>query len=224
MPGLWLTQLTRTRGTRNAAWAGTGQTTTAGTNVREQSRPGRTLGDVDEVSNRPGADTDKPLLILDVDGVVLPYLPNLYRGPAPPGFRDARAWGFNVWVPEHLPAALQALALRFEVVWCTDWEDAANTEAGELFGLPELPVLRADRAQRGWWKLRAVADYAGERPLAWADDQMSSSARHWASSRNAPTLLLRPRPDCGLSPRQLTLITRFASRVLQKRGVVESDA
>ena len=158
-------------------------------------------------------DASRPLLVLDVDGVLLPYLPNRHRGPAPNGFHDARAWGFNLWVPDHLPPALPALAQRFEVVWCTDWEDAANTEARDLFDLPELPVLRAPRGQGGWWTLTAVAEYARERPLAWADDQIASAARRWASSRDAPTLLLAPRPDRGLSARQLGLITRFASRL-----------
>jgi hypothetical protein len=179
--------------------------------VHERSWLRHTLNDVSEPSDQ--ASTGRPLLVLDVDGVLLPYLPNLYRGPAPQGFHDARAWGFRLWVPEHLPPALPTLAQRFEVVWCTDWEHAANDEARGLFGLPELPVLPARRQQAGWWKLAAVAKYAGERPLAWADDQMSSTARRWASSRNAPTLLLAPRPDRGLSARQLALITRFASRL-----------
>jgi hypothetical protein len=42
---------------------------------------------------------------------------------------------------------------------------------------------------------------------------MSSAARRWGATRNAPTLLLAPRPDRGLSPRQLALIRRFASRL-----------
>lgn len=119
---------------------------------------------------------ERPLLVLDVDGVLLPYLPNCYRGPAPSGFHDARVWGFNLWIPDHLPPALPGLVQRFDLVWCTDWEDAANTNAGQLFGLPEAPVLRPDRGQSGWWRLAAVRDYAGERPLVWADDHMTSAA------------------------------------------------
>ena len=157
----------------------------------------------------------RPLLILDVDGVVLPYPPNLYRGDAPPGFRDARAWGFNVWVPEHLPPALRALAEVFDMAWCTDWEDAANSEVSPLFGLPtDLPVLHPDRrGTRGWWKLAAVQEFAGDdHPLVWADDHMTSAARRWASIRTAPTLLLRPPDDRGLSARQVALIAGFGTR------------
>jgi hypothetical protein len=156
----------------------------------------------------------RPLLILDVDGVVLPYLPNLYRGPAPPGFRDARAWRFNVWVPEHLPCALSKLAESFDLAWCTDWENAANSEASPLFGLAtDLPVLHPDRSSRGWWKLAAVREFAGDRPLVWADDHMNAAARRWASTRTAPTLLLRPPDDRGLSARQVALMTSFARRL-----------
>ena len=155
---------------------------------------------------------ERPLLILDVDGVVLPYLPNLYRGPAPPDFRDARAWGFDVWVPEHLPSALSKLAEYFDLAWCTDWEDAANTDVSPLFGLAtDLPVLHPDRrGSRGWWKLAAVREFAGDRPLVWADDHMSSGARRWAAARAAPTLLLRPPDDRGLSARQVAVIAGFA--------------
>jgi hypothetical protein len=154
----------------------------------------------------------RPLLILDVDGVGLP-LPK-QPGPAPDGYRDARAWGFDVWVPEHLPAALSELAGHFELVWCTDWERSASEHVGPLLGLPELPALERDLyGGAGWWKLRAVRQFASDRPLAWADDQMTSTARRWARDRDAPTLLIKPDRRRGISPRQLNALAGFARRI-----------
>lgn len=152
----------------------------------------------------------KPLLILDVDGAVLP-LPCGRRldEPAPPGFRNARASGFPVWVPEVLDNELPGLANDFDLAWCTTWYEDANREVGPLFALPELPVLKAPASGRRWWKHDAVAKYAGQRPLVWADDDMTSSARRWAGGRSAPTLLLRPRPDEGISARHVARIRRF---------------
>jgi hypothetical protein len=75
-------------------------------------------------------------------------------------------------------------------------------------------VLHPDRrGSSGWWKLAAVREFAGERPLVWADDDMSSAARKWASERQAATLLLRPPDDRGLSARQVTRIANFGSRI-----------
>jgi hypothetical protein len=157
--------------------------------------------------------TERPLLILDVDGVLLP-LTRDSSAPAPSGFRAARAWSFDVLVPVHLPSALGEFAASFELVWCSDWEHAANREVAPLFGLPELPTLTRGRGRGGgWWKLDAVREYAGERPLVWADDQMSSTARRWATERNASTLLLRPHRERGLSARQMALIAGFARRL-----------
>ena len=161
----------------------------------------------------------KALLVLDVDGTVLPLPPrrlggSLGRTSAPPGYRDARAWGFDVRVPEVLQRALPRFAEAFELVWCSSWLGEANREVGPLFGLAELPVLvPAPEPRRGWWKLRAVAEYAASSPLVWADDEMNSTARRWATARPAPTLLIRPAPERGISTRQLVLIEHFAAQL-----------
>ena len=183
--------------------------------AQAQSRPPRKRGVESALSTTVSSMVTKPLLILDVDGVVLP-LPRGRRmdgkEPAPAGYHNARAGGFNVWVPEHLQNELARLMNDFELAWCTSWMDGANDGVGALFGLPELPVLTAPpNGPWRWWKLNAVAEHAGQRPLVWADDDMTSSARRWAAARTAPTLLVRPRPEDGLSAR-VRVALRHAAR------------
>ena len=66
-----------------------------------------------------------------------------------------------------------------------------------MLGLPdELPVLSFDgRARFGTahWKLEALDEYAGGRPLAWIDDSLDESCYAWAAQREAPTLLVPDR-------------------------------
>jgi hypothetical protein len=65
-----------------------------------------------------------------------------------------------------------------------------------------------------WWKLAAArALLAGEprRPLVWTDDELRlhPAAAAWARSRGARSLLLSPRPERGLTPRDLREIELF---------------
>jgi hypothetical protein len=49
------------------------------------------------------------------------------------------------------------------------------------------------------WKLDALAEYAGDRPLAWVDDSMDESCYAWARDRRTPTLLVPCEPDVGIT-------------------------
>jgi hypothetical protein len=150
---------------------------------------------------------DRPLLFLDVDGTLLPEL----TGPAPDAFEPVRARGLDLWVPLHLRSALPRLAKRYEVVWCTDWEDGANVTVAPLFGVAgDLPVIRHQPGRSRWWKLEGVAAYAGERALAWADDRMRNEARRWAQARAGETLLLQPDPARGLTEEDVVALGAFA--------------
>ncbi|MCO8269775.1 HAD domain-containing protein [Actinoplanes sp. TRM 88003] len=133
-----------------------------------------------------------PLLFLDVDGTLLP-------------FRDRGRAGAGSANP--LPARLdpadgaRLLALGCELVWATTWNDAANEELAPRLGLPELPVVAwPDVPVRGLhWKTTALMRWAGGRPFAWLDDEISDVDQWWVAGQYpAPALLRRVDAGSGL--------------------------
>ena len=96
---------------------------------------------------------------------------------------------------------LLRLSERFELVWASGWEDKANFYLPDLLGLPELPHISFDVAAPGGgahWKLAAIEGFAGERAIAWVDDNFDASCYEWAKQRAAPTLLVPTEPQLGL--------------------------
>lgn len=170
--------------------------------------------------------TDPPLLLIDIDGVVSLFG---FAPHAPP------AGSFHTidGIPHFLSAAaathLPALGEIFELVWCSGWEERANEYLPRLLGLPaELPFLRFDgpvRASsragqtlgaptnaptRGHWKLAAIEDYAGARPLAWIDDCLDAPCHEWAVARAAPTLLVQTDAAIGIGDEHVTQLMSWA--------------
>jgi hypothetical protein len=187
-----------------------------------------------------GAKEDKPLLMVDIDGVL-----SLFGFPphAPP----EGSLHFVEGIPHFLsPAAarhLLALVSLFELVWCSGWEEKADEHLPHLLGLPRgLPHLSFERRARtdgagatdatagdpptdstpaaggaaagkslhGHWKLAAIDAYAAARPLAWIDDHIDDACHAWAQARAAPTLLVQTAPQLGLTEREATRLRAWA--------------
>ncbi len=144
---------------------------------------------------------DRPILAVDVDGVISLFG---FDGPAEraPG-RFHLIDGMAHCISDLAGAQLLRLAESYELVWATGWEDRANDHLPRILGLPdELPCLRfGGRARFGTahWKLDAIDEYAGARPLAWIDDSLDESCFEWADAREAPTLLVPTESDVGIS-------------------------
>jgi hypothetical protein len=153
---------------------------------------------------------DRPLLLVDVDGVVSLF--GFAPGRNPPG-----TW-LNVEGIPHLISAtagehLLALSADFELVWCTGWEEKANEHLVAALALPApLPYLRFDApvATTAHWKLAAIDAFAADRALAWVDDAFNDACRAWAAARAAPTLLAPTTPAQGLTPALVRELRRFA--------------
>jgi hypothetical protein len=166
----------------------------------------------DRVGKRPEsrADRHKPLLLVDIDGVISLFGDQLTA-------RDGSFHSID-GMPHFLSATAAAhlldLADDFDLVWCSGWEEKADEHLPHLLGLPRgLPHLRFDRDVRrdnAHWKLAAIDAYARERPLAWIDDALSDACDEWAAARAAPTLLVKTEPAHGLTAREAGVLSRWA--------------
>jgi hypothetical protein len=164
--------------------------------------------------------SDKPLLLIDIDGVI-----SLFGGPAfgrPPAPADPDGSFHSIdGMPHFLSATAAAhlldLAPQFELVWCSGWEERADEHLPHLLGLPAgLPFLRFERAvgrANAHWKLDAIDAYAGDRPLAWIDDALGPACHEWAQARRAPTLLVETQPERGLTSRERELLAAWARQL-----------
>jgi HAD domain in Swiss Army Knife RNA repair proteins len=157
--------------------------------------------------------TNPPILFVDVDGVLslFGFAPRAEQLPGPLYWID----GIAHFIPDEVGERLVRLAEGFELVWATGWEERANEHLPHLLGLPvrELPYLTFDgRAVFGsaHWKVDAIAEYAGNRPAAWIDDNIDEECIAWAEGRSAPTLIVHTDPAVGLTDEHVEELLRWA--------------
>ncbi|MBK6763042.1 MAG: hypothetical protein IPG68_07090 [Micrococcales bacterium] len=81
--------------------------------------------------------TDRPLLLLDIDGV-LNAIPD---EPSPPGYTLHEMDGFAIHLSSDLRDMVTALAERFDIVWFTLWNERASLLMGPQVGLEQAPYL-----------------------------------------------------------------------------------
>jgi hypothetical protein len=152
---------------------------------------------------------DKPLLLVDIDGVLSVF-------GFSPAARPAGTWldVDGVWhlISSEAAGHLLALAPVFDVVWCSGWEDKADEHLVRVLDLPVRPPFLTFPVPTGTahWKLATVERYAAGRPMAWIDDGFDDSCHAWAAARRAPTLLVATDPAVGLDGAHAAVLERFA--------------
>lgn len=161
----------------------------------------------------------KPLLLLDVDGVLAITSPfGRPKGSGAGGrLGFLLVFGYQaVYVDRRALGWMRKLAERFEIVWATTWMEQANDELGPHLGLPKLAAVPFTGAEQALdtpefsWKLPAVERYAAGRPFAWVDDSLREDAIAWAAERAEPVLVLRPEWLHGLDEEHLEALLAFA--------------
>lgn len=161
---------------------------------------------------------DKPLILLDVDGVL-----NAFTKPGPHWQEHRAAAGsgsFRVILnPDHGPMLLTLAAeTGAELVWATTWEHDANLSIGPLIGLPELPVIEVSAGTEVpgvLWKTPAVAEYVQGRPFVWFDDDLNRADRGYLKRHEGvgDFLIVDVGPRKGLTGRHLEMAADWLSNL-----------
>ncbi|MCX5395932.1 HAD domain-containing protein [Streptomyces sp. NBC_00102] len=166
----------------------------------------------------------KPLLLIDIDGPLNPYMA-LSRRRDPEGYRRHRMRPTGWETGQALPVLLNpehgtrllALADRYELVWATTWKDEANTWVGPHLGLPPLPFVDwpevgGSSGDGTFWKTRHVVAYAAGRAFAWIDDEVREQDRAWVAAHHpGPALLRQIDPAVGLEPPDFDALAAWAA-------------
>lgn len=165
-----------------------------------------------------------PLLFLDVDGPLNPFLAPGGRPTSAYTPYEMRPAGWS-W-PQPLRVCLdaghgvrlRALSARYSLVWATTWEEEANVWIGPRLGLPRLPFVswraRLPGPEGTYWKTRSVLEYAAGLPFAWVDDEIGSADRDWVAREHpSPAALLRIDPALGLVEDDFRELERWADRL-----------
>jgi hypothetical protein len=154
----------------------------------------------------------KPVLLLDLDGVLNPFAAT----SCPDGYLEHEFYpgeGPGRYCLEHADW-IRELAEVADVRWATAWGDEANTIYAPKLGLdplpfvtfPPLPFLPEQ-------KVPAIAAAVGDRPVAWIDDNHTDAGRRWAADRDAPTLLVPIEPSTGWTRSDVDAVLKWCAEL-----------
>jgi hypothetical protein len=158
----------------------------------------------DEAVPGPAAGA-RPLLLLDVDGVLL-----VVRTAWDAALDDAL--DLEPTLHPEAGAWLAELAGSFELAWATTFADMANRVIAPALGIPPLPAIAFDMDRRApTAKLPSVIAWVGDRPCAWIDDDLGHDADTWAAGRTIPTLLVHVDMTVGMTRRDVDRLLAWAA-------------
>lgn len=122
------------------------------------------------------APSPKPLLLLNVDGVindleavmkVRPLGEDAEARAKHLGIDLIRSHGFWVAIPDSMPALIQELTAKCDTWWCSTWHTRANDEIAHHLGVGPFPVVDDCAATPRPLIEEALAQH---RPIVWIQD------------------------------------------------------
>lgn len=161
----------------------------------------------------PSSPPERPLLLVDVDGVISLFG---FDPTEPPQGTWQMVDGIAHLLSATAGPHLRRLSGEFELAWCTGWEEKADEYLPHALELterwPHVSFAGAAPTVQGHWKLEAIDGFAGaERPVAWIDDAHDEHCRAWAENRPGPTLLITTDPARGISDEHVGQLLDWAA-------------
>lgn len=176
----------------------------------------------------------KPILLLDIDGVIAPW-------PSKLGFDQDTHWydeANGIHMRRDLPDLIKKLATIVELQWGTAWEREANSRVLQHLGLTNpLPFIEfhdyedlgdtiAELVEKedghyhvihgaggnNTWKLPWIERFCRANPgraIVWIDDEIEQDAQDFAASREEPTLFVKTNGLVGLDETHIEEIEKW---------------
>lgn len=171
-------------------------------------------------------ETDTPMVLMDIDGVLNAFLA---QWPYGPHYRLENAGMYDVLLDTRHPAMIADLERRADIRWATMWQRNAVTDFAPIAGFGhDWPFIDFDKhndvrtfRRTGHtvvdYKMPGIIATVGKRqPLVFIDDDMRPAHHSWAADRHAtgaPTLFVQPNPSTGLTARDYRRVTAFLDRL-----------
>lgn len=154
---------------------------------------------------------DKPILFLDVDGVLNAFPEGAERYDNPEKrVKNVTELGVT-YVPVGTRERVHLLLEHFDPIWSTAWRGSAHAHHRNILGLSEIPWPYVDYER---WKIPEMVRMAEGRPWCFIDDDVEWELRELdlrGAWREIPdTLTIRPLPRIGLTDEHVEQAIAFA--------------